>query len=88
MAASRLHELSEHAALGPAAEDLLSDGPCRVRVVDPHRVGVDPEVDGLVPRRRDRREDDVAQTHAAVVESERDPHLRSGAARPLRRRPP
>src|SRR4051794_31896780 len=64
----------EDAALGIAAQDRLADLPRLVRVVDPRRVGVGAEVDGVAAGVGERREHLLAQVDAAVVERGRDPH--------------
>src|ERR671919_3075531 len=64
----------EHAALGLACEDRLADLPSLIRVVDSRLRGVRPEIDGLVPRLRDRVADALAELDPAVVEGNGDAH--------------
>src|SRR5262249_51512259 len=64
----------EHADLGIPVLDRLADLARLVGVVDPHLVGFDPEVQGVVPERVQLGEHGVPQAHAAVVERDCNPH--------------
>src|SRR5438132_2053 len=64
----------EDAPLRPAALDRLAELTSLVRVVDPHRIGIGPEVDDLVPSGRKRLEHLLAQVHAAVVKRNANDH--------------
>src|SRR5262249_35174309 len=64
----------EDAELGIPVLDRLADLARLVGVVDPHLVGFDPEVQGVVPERVQLGEHGVPQAHAAVVERDCNPH--------------
>src|SRR5436190_13592539 len=64
----------EDAALGVTLTDRLADLARLVGVVDPDLVGLDPEVQDVVPERVELGENRVAQPHAAVIERDCNPH--------------
>ena len=64
----------EHAALRLAVLDRLAELARLVRVVDPHRVGVRAEIDGLVAQGLELVEDPLAELDAPVVERHGDSH--------------
>src|SRR5262249_21244599 len=66
----------EDSALGVAVLDQLAELACLVGVVDPNLVGFDAEVEGFMAERVELRQNGVAQTHAAVIESDCNPHNR------------
>src|SRR5215207_3461879 len=71
----------EDAALRASVLNRLAELARLVRIVDPLRVRVGAEVDGLVAPLLELVEDALAQLHAAVVERDGDPHAtRSSSA--------
>ncbi len=64
----------ENAPLRAAVADRRTDVLRDVGIVDPHRVGVDAEVERVVASGRDGAEDGLAQMAAAVVEARSDLH--------------
>src|SRR6476646_6853946 len=66
---------NEDAALGVAGKKRLADLPGLVRIVDPYGIGVRPQVDDVVPERRELLEHALPQLDAAMVERDGHPHM-------------
>src|ERR671937_656068 len=64
----------EDSALGIAVLERLAELASLVGVVDPDGVGLDTEIDRLVPERVELRQHRLAQAHAAMVERDCNPH--------------
>src|SRR5689334_8651753 len=66
----------EHATLGGAAEDRLSDLACLIGVVDAHGVCIRAKVDDVVAELGELFENTLAKLDAAMIERDRHLHMR------------